>query len=308
MEEFAITTNRGFMIYEFATGTLLYEAMFPGGGALCISLLSDSNVIACCGDDSREGFSANTVVIWDRKDNKVIGLFQVENKILDLKFKLDYIIVAHGTKISFHDSFDFTEKLMCTNPIQDQLAFAIVPSSTIYYTALPAKNSKSIQIIDYHDPNYVLGIIPINVTKVNCVAFDRKGELVAIVTDEGKNIQLWDVYELKLVATYKRGMRSCNVTGIDFDSLSSFFIMTTLRGTLHAFAIPTPKERETIDPKSPMRSKFSFEIPKGINFHCRFDLAGYMITGISENGAFRKFRLDIEKNQIVSESELQLSL
>lgn len=308
MLEFAITTNHGFMIYEFSTGKLLYEAIFPGGGARCISLLSDSNIVTVTGDDSREGFTSNTVIMWDRKNNKVIGLFPVEKTITELRFKLDYIIVAHGNMITFFDSFDFSQKLSVSNTISDSFAFAIVPSNTVYYTAVPAKNAKSLQIVDYHDPNYVLGFIPINVTKVNYVAFDRKGELVAIVIDEGKNIQLWDVIQLKLVATYKRGMRSCDVTGIAFDSLSSFFIMTTLRGTLHAFAIPTPKERETIDPKSPMRSKFSFEMPKGINFHCQFDLAGYIFMGVSENGDFRKFRLDIEKNEIVSELEIKLTL
>ena len=307
-EEFALSTCRGFIIYEFQTAKILYEGIFPGGGANCLSLLSDSNVIAASGDDSREGFSSRTIILWDRINNKVIGLFEVANPVIELAFRMDSIIVQHNDKISFHDSFDFSEKLVITNPVPDTLGFAVVPANSVYLTAIPAENKKSIEIIDYHDPDYVLGQIPVDVSKVVHIAFDRKGSLLAIVVDDGKVIQLWDVNELKLVATYKRGMRSCDVTGIAFDNLSSYFIMTTLRGTMHVFAVPTPEERKTLDPKAPMRSRFSFDMPKGINFHCQFDLAGYLITGVSERGDYKRVRLDLAKSCVEPIEEKKIDL
>ena len=308
LDEFAVSTNHGFIIYDFETGNILYEAIFPGGGANCISLLSDSNVVGTSGDGSREGFSEKTVILWDRKNSKVIGLFEVENPVQHLVVRLDTIIVAHGNKISFHDSFDFSKKLCCTNPLPENFSFAVVPTNSIYLTAVPASNKKQIDIIDYHDPAYVLGSIPVDLNKVDHLAFDRKGNLLAIVVDGGKTIQLWDTIELMLVATYKRGLRSCDVTGIAFDDLSSYFIMTTLRGTMHVFSIPTPKERKSIDPKNPMRSKFSFDMPKGINFHCQFDIAGFSITGVSDAGQFKRIRLDLDKGTVVPISERDIEM
>ena len=304
LDEFALPTTRGFIIYDFQTANILYEAIFPGGGANCLSILSDSNVVAASGDGSREGFSEKTVILWDRVNNKVIGLFEVDNPVTALVFRLEVIIVMHGNKVSFHNSFDFSEKLKTTIP--DSFGFAVVPTNSIYLTALPSAGGKSIDIVDYHDPSYVLGSIPIDVSKVAHVAFDRKGSIMAIVVDEGRIIQLWDVNELRLLITYKRGMRTCDVTGIAFDDLSSYFIMTTLRGTMHVFAVPTPKEREQLDPKQTVRSKFSYDMPKGINFHCQFDLAGYTITGVSDIGDYKRIRLDLEKGNVVPLEERKL--
>ena len=103
-------------------------------------------------------------------------------------------------------------------------------------------------------------------------------------------------------------MRSSDVTGIAFDNLSSFFIMTTKRGTMHAFAVPNPQERKTLDPNNLTRSKISYEIPKGIDFHCKFDLSGYLITAVSSNGLFKQVRLDIEKNLALLINEKKLDL
>ena len=308
LDEFAISTNRGFIIYDFESCKILYEAIFPGGGANCLSLLSDSNVVGASGDGSREGFSEKTIILWDRRNNKVIGLFEVENVVNDLVVRLDTIIVSHGNKISFHDAFTFSQKVVFTNSVPKVFHFAVVPTNSIYLTAVPSQNSKGIDIIDYHDPNYVLGNIPVDLKNVDHVAFDRKGNLLAVVVDDGKVIQLWDVIELRLVATYKRGIRSCDVTGIAFDDLSSYFIMTTLRGTMHVFAVPTPIERETLDPKNPMRSRFSYDMPKGIDFHCQFDIAGYAITGVAETGKYKRIRLDLDKGCVESIGEGELDM
>lgn len=298
MVEFAIPTSKGFVIYEFATGMLIHEGLFPGGGANCLSILSNSNIVAASGDNSRDGFSNKTIVLWDRNDNKVIGLFEVQFPVTQLTLRSDTVIVANGDCISFHDCFDFHEKLVVKNPIPDTFSYAYVLSNSISLTALPASDGKSISIIDYHEPDYVFGSIPIAASKISFISFDRRGELMAVVLDDGKNIQLWSVSELKLVASYRRGMRSCEVTGIAFDSLSSFFVMITRRGTMHAFAIPIPSERATIDPKSPMRSQFSFDMPKNEDFNIEFDLAGYSMTCVTPKGDFKRVVLNIEERGI----------
>ena len=134
MEEFVISTKRGFIIYDYSTGVLLYEAIFPGGGAKCISILSDSNIIVVSGDDSRDGFTSNSIVLWDRENNKVISLFMVKNPIFALEFRLDCIIISHGNEISFYDSYDFTEKYSFKHPKPNSICFATVPLNTIFLT------------------------------------------------------------------------------------------------------------------------------------------------------------------------------
>jgi hypothetical protein len=81
--------------------------------------------------------------------------------------------------------------------------------------------------------------------------------------------------------------------------------MMTKRGTLHVFAIP-PKGERMGDEQKGIRSKFSFELPKGTDFRCEFDIAGYVIKGITGDGLFKQFRLDIEKGSVVPIGEQQL--
>jgi hypothetical protein len=62
---------------------------------------------------------------------------------------------------------------------------------------------------------------------------------------------------------------------------------------MHIFAIPPPGERGADDQKV-VRSKFSYELPKGREFYCQFDVAGFVITGISPDGTFKQFKLDLD--------------
>jgi hypothetical protein len=108
-----------------------------------------------------------------------------------------------------------------------------------------------------------------------------------------------------MVAKFKRGIRATEVSGIAFDSLSTIFVMTTRRGTLHVFPIPNAGERTPEEQKG-IRSRFSFELPKGADFRCEFDIAGYTITGIATDGVFRQLRLDVERGTIVPITEHRL--
>jgi hypothetical protein len=53
-------------------------------------------------------------------------------------------------------------------------------------------------------------------------------------------------------------------------------------------------------------SDLSFELPKGTDFTCEFDIAGYVRKGITGNGVFKQFRPDIEKGSVVPIGEQQL--
>lgn len=308
MVEFALPTPKGFLIYELATGMLLHEGHFPGGGANCLSILSDSNIIAASGDNSRDGFSDKSVVLWDRSANKVVGLFEVKNVITKLTLRRDVIIVAHGDCVSFHNCFDFHEILCVKNPIANMFSYAVVNSNSICLAAFASTDRKSISIVDYHEPEYILGTIPIPASKIAYISFDRHGKYMVVVLDDGKIIQLWSVLELSLVASYRRGISSCEVSSVAFDSLSSYFTLTTKKGTMYVFAIPNPSERASLDPKSNNRQQLSYSLPKNLGFKCEFDLAGYAISCVSPGGNFKRVVLDIDHGNAVTIAEKTLDM
>lgn len=307
-EKIALSTNHGFIVYECASGVVLYEAHFPGGGATCLSILSDSNLVACSGDNSPDGFQRNDLVLWNCKKDSVMKLWTLESPIESIIFRADCLIVVHGSHITFYDCRDFELTYTTTNPTPGKFCVALGSSSQYNLVAMPNDKGDGLNIADYHDPGYILGFIPIPFKRINFFAFDPKGELLAIVVDEAKYIQLWSVVELRMIAKFKRGIRSAEVSGIAFDHLSNFFIMTTTRGTMHVFAIPTPAERTQANMDKSIRSKFSYELPKGTDFHCQFDIAGYVITGITDDGIFKQVRLDVEKGTVVPVCDRVLEL
>lgn len=304
-ERFAVATAKGFIIYECANGVLLYEAHFPDGGATCISILSDSNLVACSGDNSRDGFQTTDVVLWNCDKHSVMKLWTVDEPIESLIFRADCLIVVHGAFITFYDCRDFELIYNTTNPSPGRFCVTIGSSALYNLVAFPSDKGDCLNIADYHDPSYVLGAIPVQFSRVSLFAFDPKGEMLAVVLDDAKLIQLWSVLELRVVVSFKRGLRGAEVSGIAFDHLSNFFILTTKRGVVHVFAIPTPSERSG-DTQKPFKPKFSFDLSKTSEFQCQFDIAGYVVTGISDEGMFKQVRLDVDKGNVVPVCEKML--
>lgn len=296
-ELIGLATPRGFIIFDCTIKNVLYEALFPAGGANCIALLSDSNVVAASGDDSRNGFLKSTVILWECQESKVIRLLDVSDPVEYLYFRNDVLVVVFGSNINFYDCCDFSLTYTTTNPIPHRFCVSLTQSGNYNLVAFPSSKGDELNISDYHDPEQILGSIPIPFSRINYFAFDSKCELLAIVCDEGKTIQLWSVMELKLIAKFKRGFRSAEVSGLAFDHLSNYFIMTTKRGTMHVFEIPSKKDLK--ESSKANRSSFSFEMQKGTEFHYQFDNAGYIISGITDDGCFQQLRLDIDKKVIV---------
>lgn len=300
-ELIGIATPRGFIIFDCTIKNVLYEAIFPAGGANCIALLSDSNLVAASGDDSRNGFLKSTIILWECQESKIVRLLEVSDPVEYLYFRNDCLVAVYGSYINFYDCNNFTLIYKTANPIPHRFCVALTQSGSNNLVAFPSPSGDQLNISDYHDPKQILGSIPIQFSHINYFTFDSKCELLAIVIDEGRIIQLWSVMELKLLAKFKRGFWTAEVNGLAFDHLSNYFIMTTKRGTMHVFEIPAKKDM--IDTSKTSRSTFSFELLKGTEFNYQFDNAGYIISGITDDGYFQQLRLDINKKVIVPLSD-----
>ncbi|OHT10358.1 hypothetical protein TRFO_20404 [Tritrichomonas foetus] len=309
IEQVGVSTNRGFIVFDCSNGVVLYEAKFPDGGANFISILSDSNVVACSGDDSNGGFMKSTVILWDKKEDKVTRLFDLEMDVIGVVLHADFLIAAYGDKISFYNACDFELYCNIKNPTCSLSSFAVVQSISANLVCYSSEEGDSLNISDYHDPNYILATIPFPSARISFTQFSRQGEMIAMVTDEGKTVYLYSLIpKIHLIATYHRGFRIAEVVGLSFDSLCNYFLLTTKRGTLHIFSIPTPSECQQITPTNTIRSKIAGDIAKFTEFTCQFDVAGYMITGITKSGVFKQLRLDVKKSVIVPIQEIDLQV
>lgn len=304
IEQVGATTANGFLIIECARAAILYEAKFPDGGAEHISLLSDSNVVAVSGDDSAGGFSRTNVILWDRDYDKVIRLFDVESPVIGLTLRADALVIVHGENITFYNTCDFTKYCVLPNPTMSMNCISLVQSVNANLVSYPSPDKSCLNICDYHDPEYVLGTINVPAQSIECVEFSRQGELIAIVIEEGKTILLYSLSpKIQVIAVYRRGFRATEVTGITFDNLSNFFLLTSKRETLHVFSVPPANQKLSSETR---KSQFTYELPKNCEIQCQFDFAGYMIIGVTSSGILKQIRIDIEKNAIIPVSENQI--
>ena len=290
-ENIGAATESGFLIFDAVSGRVTHEATFPKGGANLIALLSDSNIVAATGDGTPNGFYDNTVIIWDKNAGSVVSLYNFDDPILQLTFISDCLLVVRESVVSFCSLTDpkplFEISIFRGHP----RAVSIVQSVSACLACLPDKNGNALNIVDYRDPTYVLGRVPVQCSRVCATAFTRQGHMLAVVVDEGKLVLLYSlVPEIELVTRFRRGLRSKEVTGLGFDSLGKMMLMTTTRGSVHVFAVPTPTERASLNPTNTFRSKITYEC----EMKAQFDYAGFEVVGVTATGELQKLRLDMQ--------------
>ena len=307
IEQICISTSKGFAAYDYVSGVILYEARFSKGGADQVALLSDSNLVAASGDGTEDGYKTSTVILWDTNQNmnKVIREIEHSSPVLKIFFNTDALVVVQQNEISFYNTANFLEYHKLPNPTHSADCMSLVQTTSASLMTVPSADGQRLDIIDFHDPSYPLCSINVSCSDISYAALDRQGELIAMGVDGGKSVNLWSLKKKQIIAKYKRGAWSAKVTGIVFDHLSNYFLMTTKRGTMHVFQVPA----QTGGKLQTMRSKYTLDMPKGVDFTCQFDVAGYIITCITSAGQFKKVRLDIEKEEIVAiEGEKKLDL
>jgi WD40 repeat protein len=306
-EQCGIATSHGFVVYELVSSTCIHVCRFPNGGSQCLAILNDSNLVAASGDDSKPGYQRNNLILWDCNTNSPFRILTLPYPIESIIFRPETLIIVSADQILFYDHCNFELLVSVWNPIVGRFCVAVGNWGRLNLAAITSPSGDRLNICDYRDPSDILGSIPIPFNQIHCFAFDREAELLAISTDEGRIIQLWSVVELKLLQRFKKGRRGTEVQALSFDPMSSFLMMTTKRGTLHIFAIPPPTERGVEEHKA-IRSRFNYDLPKGKEFCCQFDLAGFIITAVATDGTFQQFKLDLEAGTVGVGKQVQLSL
>ncbi|EAX89720.1 hypothetical protein TVAG_208220 [Trichomonas vaginalis G3] len=291
IEKIAVTTKKGFSLYDYTNGLILYHG--PGGFEH-IAILSDSNIVVLSGDGSDPKFAKSSVFLWNIETNEIIKTIEHTSNVIGIFFTTDILVVVQEQYITFYNTSNFEQIFNLVNSTGTKDQISIVQTTNLSLITLPSADGKSLNVCDFHDPAYILGTINIPASEVTYAAFDRHAEFLAIVIDSGRSINLWSFDKKQFVSKYKRGTFAAKITGLVFDNMSNYFLMTSSRGTIHVFQvqrIPDPK-RATI------RSKYSLELPKGVDLTCCFDAAGYTINGINSSGQFNKLRVDLEKGML----------
>ena len=197
------------------------------------------------------------------------------------------------------------------------LSLVCLPTSTSFVPPkIELENSQCfdierIEICDYHDPYWILGhISPLPTPRLSHAEFSRDGEMLAFANEDGRTIYLYTIIpQIQFIATFSRSsILKSRVTGLSFDSLSNFILLSLDNRLLIVFSIPQfQSSNHSIHNNEflpiHVKDKIVFEFPKGSDFRCKFDDNGYLITAIikptsKQPSQVNHFRLDLAKNNL----------
>lgn len=306
-DQIALTYSWGFVVIRASDGVVLQDEKLESGGCDQIAILKNSHFVAVSGDGSNPSFTKSTLIIYDLNKHSVLSRLEHDSIILKIHFLPDVLIVVQEKKITFYSTTCYIKTFECPNSAGKGDVVAVACSVNTTMVTIPSPGGQSLFLCDYHDPGYVLGEIQGLISELCFVAFDKKGELLALVTEQGRFIHLLAVPSMKSIATYKRGMRKAEISCLCFDRSQSYFLLTSNRGTLHIFTVP-PLTTATNSQSQKTKSVFTIYPSKGSDMYCQFESSGLGIIALSRDLTLKRLRVDIEGECVATAAEVQVAL
>jgi hypothetical protein len=85
---FAVSTNKGFKVYNSFPFKNNFERIFDGGIKI-VELMYRSNIFALVGSENNTKYTPNKVIIWDDHQTKMISELRFNSNVKNVKLKKD---------------------------------------------------------------------------------------------------------------------------------------------------------------------------------------------------------------------------
>ena len=255
----AIGTEKGFKIFNTSPLKDNFSRKLDGGIGI-IEMLNRSNILALVGGGLTPKFNPNKVIIWDDNQAKILTEIRFTSIIKNIKLKRKKIFVVCEQNIYV---FNFDKEFSTFDTIktfENELGLiGYAQETNINIIAFPDKQIGNVTVKNYDDNNKEI-TIEAHKGKINCIAMNIDGSLLATASEKGTLIRLFDVKDGKkdLIQELRRGMEKANINCICFHSNSKFLLCSSDRGTIHIFKIKLNENSNDSGNKKSFFSKFNW--------------------------------------------------
>ena len=318
---FCLGTKKGYLVYNTSPLKILSQKDFYEGIKI-IEMLKKTNILALVGDseEKESELSKDKLIIWDDLQNKKIYELKLYSEILNIKLKLDKIIVS--TKNNYLYVIDIST-LDINNIYQlyenSKGLFAVSLDDNILVLAFPYKSSGYVKIKKY---NSKINIPNINAhdTDISFLTLNNEGNLLATSSQRGTLIRIFCTFNGELIQELRRGAKMSLIYYITIDLNNKFLACSSNSKTVHIFSIYSSikylKEKGIIeDVKSNDENKKENEIIEQPKNQKSFigSIINVLKIGISyfeSEWSFAQFRLPENENEkaIISFSPIENSI
>ena len=251
---FCLGTKKGFFVYNTSPLKLLSFREFNEGINI-VEMLKKTNILALVEESDKDtDLLNNKLIIWDDHQNKRISELKLDSEILNVKIKLDKIIVSTNNNylylieistLEINSVFQIYEKSngLFAVSMDDKILVVAFPYKYTGYVKIKKFNSKeNIPSINAHDSN------------ISFLSLSNDGNLLATSSERGTLIRIFSTFNGEMIQELRRGAKTAQIYYITFDMNNKFLACSSSSGTVHIFSIYNSikylKEKGIIDDKS----------------------------------------------------------
>ena len=251
---FCLGTKKGFFVYNTSPLKMLSFREFNEGINI-VEMLKKTNILALVEESDKDtDLLNNKLIIWDDHQNKRISELKLDSEILNVKIKLDKIIVSTNnnylylieiTTLEINSVFQMYENCngLFAVSMDDKILVVAFPYKYTGYVKIKKFNSKeNIPSINAHDSN------------ISFLSLSNDGNLLATSSERGTLIRIFSTFNGEMIQELRRGAKTAQIYYITFDMNNKFLACSSSSGTVHIFSIYNSikylKEKGIIDDKS----------------------------------------------------------
>lgn len=236
-------------------------------GISIVEILHRSNILAIVGNEvgNTNGHTRNKVIIWDDNQAKFIAELKFRSDVRAVKLRNDRfdlinnlflfifhlilhfkrIIIALDTKVYIYDletlqlvdqyETDYNPNgILCVCP-KSKDAIYVTPAITTGYIRIDKAKSK-VDTTSYKQ-NVITSEIKATESPIAQIAIDQFGTRIAVTSQKGTIIRVFDLETKELIEEFRRGSKSANVQSLSFSPDASLLALTSDHKTVHVFQI-----------------------------------------------------------------------
>ena len=200
-------------------------------------MLKRTNLLALVGTGKNPKYSSDKLIIWDDHRNKICSELSFFSDILNVKIKLDRIIVATKENQLFVLNMPTLDILNIFQTYENKKGlFAISSDDKKFVIAFPYKYIGYIKIKNYDSP---LNVPTINAHdgNISFIAINYEGTLLATSSEKGTLIRIFCTNNGELIQELRRGAKIAEIYYISFDFNNKFIACSSNSRTIHIFSI-----------------------------------------------------------------------
>jgi WD40 repeat protein len=234
---FCLGTKKGFFVYNTSPLKMLSFREFNEGINI-VEMLKKTNILALVEESDKDtDLLNNKLIIWDDHQNKRISELKLDSEILNVKIKLDKIIVSTNnnylylieiTTLEINSVFQMYENSngLFAVSMDDKILVVAFPYKYTGYVKIKKFNSKeNIPSVNAHDTN------------ISFLTLSNDGNLLATSSERGTLIRIFSAFNGEMIQELRRGAKTSLIYHITFDMNNKFLACSSSSGTVHIFSI-----------------------------------------------------------------------